>query len=57
VTETALERPRPVSNRARRLALRRRILHVVGWALLAVVVVVPALWVLFLAPKTSGSRC
>jgi branched-chain amino acid transport system permease protein len=53
MTETALERPRAISNRARHLALRRRILLVLGWTLLAVVVVVPALWVLFLAPTTG----
>ena len=53
MTETALERPRAISHRARRLALRRRILHVLGWTLLAVVAVVPALWVLFLAPTTG----
>jgi branched-chain amino acid transport system permease protein len=53
MTETALERPRAISHRARRLALQRRILHVLGWTLLAVVAVVPALWVLFLAPTTG----
>jgi branched-chain amino acid transport system permease protein len=53
VSDAALERPRAVSNRARQLALRHRILQVLGWALLAVVVVVPALWVLFLAPTTG----
>jgi branched-chain amino acid transport system permease protein len=53
MTDTALEPPRAISNRARHLALRRRILQVLGWTLLAVVVVVPALWVLFLAPTTG----
>jgi len=42
-----------VSRRARTLALQTRMLHVVGRALLALLVVVPALWVLFLAPTTG----
>jgi branched-chain amino acid transport system permease protein len=42
-----------VSRRARTLALQTRVLHVVGRALLALLVVVPALWVLFLAPTTG----
>src|SRR3954449_11716450 len=41
------------SRRARTLALRTRTLRVIGWALLAVLVVAPALWVLFLAPTTG----
>ena len=42
-----------MSRRARTLALQTRMLHVVGRALLALLVVVPALWVLFLAPTTG----
>ncbi len=42
-----------MSRRARTLALQTRILHVVGRALLGLLVVVPALWVLFLAPTTG----
>jgi branched-chain amino acid transport system permease protein len=42
-----------VSGRARTLALQTRALRIVGWALLAVLVVVPALWVLFFAPTTG----
>ena len=42
-----------MSRRARTLALQTRILHVVGRVLLGLLVVVPALWVLFLAPTTG----
>jgi len=42
-----------VSRRARTLALQTRVLHALGRALLALLVVVPALWVLFLAPTTG----
>jgi branched-chain amino acid transport system permease protein len=42
-----------VSRRARTLALRTRALRVVGWTLLAILVVAPALWVLFFAPTTG----
>jgi branched-chain amino acid transport system permease protein len=38
----------------RALALQARVARSLGWALLAVIVVVPALWVLFLAPTTGG---
>ncbi|HEY8647065.1 MAG TPA: branched-chain amino acid ABC transporter permease [Gaiellaceae bacterium] len=53
MTDAAVGRPAVISNRARALALRRRVLHVVGWTLLAIIVVVPVLWVLFLAPTTG----
>ena len=42
-----------MSRRARTLALQTRVLHALGRALLALLVVVPALWVLFLAPTTG----
>jgi branched-chain amino acid transport system permease protein len=42
-----------VSRRGRTLALRTRALRVVGWTLLAILVVAPALWVLFFAPTTG----
>jgi len=42
-----------VSRRARTLALRTRALRVVGWTLLAILVVAPVLWVLFFAPTTG----
>jgi branched-chain amino acid transport system permease protein len=41
------------SDRARNLALRRRVLKGLGLLLLAAIVVLPALWVLFLAPTTG----
>jgi branched-chain amino acid transport system permease protein len=41
------------SDRARILALRRRVLQALGLLLLGVIVVVPAVWVLFLAPTTG----
>jgi branched-chain amino acid transport system permease protein len=53
VTDAAVGRPESISSRARTLALRRRALVVAGWALLGILVVVPALWVLFLAPTTG----
>jgi branched-chain amino acid transport system permease protein len=42
-----------VSRRARAAALQARILRVLAWGLLAIAVVFPALWVLFLAPTTG----
>ena len=42
-----------MSRRARTLALRTRALRVVGWTLLAILVVAPVLWVLFFAPTTG----
>jgi branched-chain amino acid transport system permease protein len=42
-----------VSGRARTLALQTRALRIAGWGLLGVLVVVPALWVLFFAPTTG----
>ena len=42
-----------VSRRARTLALQTRALRIVGWTLLGVLVVAPALWVLFIAPTTG----
>jgi branched-chain amino acid transport system permease protein len=42
-----------VSRYTRSLALQARVLRIAGWALLAVIVVLPALWVLFLAPTTG----
>jgi len=42
-----------VTRRARTQALQARALRIVGWTLLAVLVLVPALWVLFLAPTTG----
>jgi branched-chain amino acid transport system permease protein len=44
---------RAVGGRARSLALQARVVKVAGWGLLAVVVVAPALWVLFFAPTTG----
>jgi branched-chain amino acid transport system permease protein len=44
---------RAVGGRARSLALQARVAKVAGWGLLAVVVVAPALWVLFFAPTTG----
>jgi branched-chain amino acid transport system permease protein len=41
------------SSRARSLAVRRRVLRGLGAAVLLVVLVVPVLWVLFLAPTTG----
>jgi branched-chain amino acid transport system permease protein len=38
----------------RSLALRARLVRNTGWSLLAVIAIVPALWVLFLAPTTGG---
>ena len=42
-----------VNRYARSLALRARLLRIIGWALLAVIVLLPALWVLFFAPTTG----
>ena len=42
-----------MSGRARTLALKTRALRIAGWGLLGVLVVVPALWVLFFAPTTG----
>src|SRR5690349_25011337 len=42
-----------MSGRARTLAWQTRALRIAGRALLAVLVVVPALWVLFFAPTTG----
>jgi branched-chain amino acid transport system permease protein len=39
---------------ARSMALQRRLARSTGWVLLAVIVIVPALWVLFLAPTTGA---
>jgi branched-chain amino acid transport system permease protein len=44
---------RAVGGRARSLVLQARVARVAGWGLLAVVVVAPALWVLFFAPTTG----
>ena len=48
-----LPRSASASSHARALALRARALRVTGWALLAAIVVLPALWVLFFAPTTG----
>jgi branched-chain amino acid transport system permease protein len=53
VTDSAVGRPSAVSARARTLALRRRALVVGGWIMLAILVLLPALWILFLAPTTG----
>jgi branched-chain amino acid transport system permease protein len=55
VTGSTLGLPRSASasSRARALALQARALRVTGWALLVAIVVLPALWVLFLAPTTG----
>ncbi len=53
MSDVAVDRPPAISNRARSLALRRRVLLVIGWTLLAILVIVPLLWVLFLAPTTG----
>ncbi len=42
-----------VSRRARSLALQARLTKVAGWGLIAVVVIAPALWILFFAPTTG----
>jgi branched-chain amino acid transport system permease protein len=42
-----------VSRRARTLALQTRALRILGWTMLAALVIVPALWVLFFAPTTG----
>jgi branched-chain amino acid transport system permease protein len=53
MTDTVVARPGAISRRARQLALRRRMLQVAGWVLLSVLVLAPALWVLFFAPTTG----
>ncbi len=53
MSEVAIGRPEGISKRAHALAVRRRVLRIAGWCVLAVVVLVPALWVLFLAPTTG----
>ena len=53
MSEVAIGRPKGISKRAHALAVRRRVLRIAGWCVLAVVVLVPALWVLFLAPTTG----
>jgi branched-chain amino acid transport system permease protein len=40
-------------SRARAFAARARLLRILGYAIVAVIVVVPALWVLFFAPTTG----
>jgi branched-chain amino acid transport system permease protein len=42
-----------VSRRARRLAVQTRAFRIVGWILLGLLVVAPALWVVFFAPTTG----
>ena len=53
MSDLAIGRPESISKRAHVLAVRRRALKIAGWCLLGVVVVVPAVWVLFLAPTTG----
>jgi branched-chain amino acid transport system permease protein len=55
MSESALGAPRSVSpsGRARTHILRRRALMIVGWTSLAILVLAPLLWVLFLAPTTG----
>ena len=55
MTDTALGPAHPVSpsRHARTHALRRRVLLIIGWVLLAILVITPALWVLFFAPTTG----
>jgi branched-chain amino acid transport system permease protein len=54
VTQSTVALPGPKrSNKAKALAVRTRIFRSIGAAVLVVVIVVPALWVLFLAPTTG----
>jgi branched-chain amino acid transport system permease protein len=49
----AVSMRRPGGGGARAFAARVRLLRILGFAVLAVIVVVPALWVLFFAPTTG----
>jgi branched-chain amino acid transport system permease protein len=53
VTESAVPLPRSVSSEVASRAARRRALKIAWWTFLAIVAVLPALWVLFLAPTTG----
>jgi branched-chain amino acid transport system permease protein len=54
VTQSTVALPGPKrSNKAKALAVRARIFRSIGAAVLAVVIVVPALWVVFFAPTTG----
>ena len=53
MTESAVPLPRSVSSEVASRAARRRALKIAWWTFLAIVAVLPALWVLFLAPTTG----
>jgi len=51
--DSALRRPGVKRRRRALTAAQRRLLRNAGWALLAVLAVLPLLWVLFFAPTTG----
>jgi branched-chain amino acid transport system permease protein len=51
--DTALRRPGARTKRRSLTAAQRRMLRIVGWGLLAVLAILPVLWVLFFAPTTG----
>ena len=53
MTESAVPLPRSASSVVASRAARRRALKIVWWTFLSIVAVLPALWVLFLAPTTG----
>ena len=53
MTQSAVGMPRSGSSAVASRAARRRVLKIVWWTSLWVVAILPALWVLFLAPTTG----
>ena len=53
MTDTAVGLPRSASSAVASRAARRRVLKFAWWTVLAIVAILPALWVLFLAPTTG----